>query len=62
MPIAVGDMIAGVMKGAAQGLRAAAGTEAVKESKGAVKTQDVTDEEFEQMKRLRDAQARKANG
>lgn len=56
-----GDLLAGAMKGIAQGLSVLAGRKPITETKGAaVKTEDLTDEEWEQAKRIRDAQARKA--
>ena len=61
MPLPAGDLLAGAMKGLAEGFRVLAGKKAITESGGAkVKTEDLTDEEWDQARAIRDAQLRKA--
>jgi hypothetical protein len=61
MPLPAGDLLAGAMKGIAQGLSVLAGRKPIEESKGVeIQADALTDDEFEQAKSIRDAQARKA--
>jgi hypothetical protein len=61
MPLPAGDLLAGAMKGIAQGLSVLAGRKPIVESKGVeIQADALTDDEFEQAKAIRDAQARKA--
>jgi hypothetical protein len=60
MPLPAGDMLSGFMEGLAKGFRVLAGKKAIAESKGQVKTEDLTDEEWDQARTIRDAQLKKA--